>query len=102
MQMLLDAVKLGTLVVFVGDEHQLPCIGAGNCLHDLIASNVFPVFRLKENFRQKGAGTIVQNASLINDGKMPVPNQDDFVVISTSDDNEGYKMLCRLMTAYYR
>lgn len=32
---------------------------------------------------------------------MPVPNQDDFVVISTSDDNEGYKMLCRLMTAYY-
>lgn len=101
MQMLLDAVKLGTLVVFVGDEHQLPCIGAGNCLHDLIASNVFPVFRLKENFRQKGAGTIVQNASLINDGKMPVPNQDDFVVISTSDDNEGYKMLCRLMTAYY-
>lgn len=101
MQMLLDAVKNGTLVIFVGDEHQLPCIGAGNCLHDMIASGVFPVFRLIENFRQKGAGNIISNATRINEGKLPIANQDDFVVITTKDDDEGYKMLCKLMTAYY-
>lgn len=101
MQMLLDAVENGTLVIFVGDEHQLPCIGAGNCLHDMIASEVFPVFRLIENFRQKGAGSIVSNAELINKGEMPILNQDDFIVINTKDDDEGYRMLCKLMTAYY-
>ena len=101
MDMLLEAVKNETLVIFVGDEHQLSCIGAGNCLHDMIASGVFPVFRLVENFRQKGEGSIINNAIRINEGKMPIANQDDFIVVSMKNDEEGYQMLCKLMSAYY-
>ena len=101
MNMLLDAIKPGTMVIFVGDENQLPCIGAGNCLHDMIASGAFPVYRLNENFRQKGDGSIIFNAKRINKGLMPIDNNEDFLLSVVSDDKKGYEMLCRLMSALY-
>ena len=101
MNMLLDAIKPGTLVIFVGDEDQLPCIGAGNCLHDMINSKAFPVYRLIENFRQKGNGKIVSNAKRINKGLLPIENETDFFVYKQKDDTEGYETLCRLMESYY-
>lgn len=101
MNMLLDAIRPGTIVIFIGDEHQLPCIGAGNCLHDMIESGAFSVFRLVENFRQKGDGTIISNAIRINEGELPIPNDNDFIINQVSDDETGYEMLCKLMEAYY-
>jgi len=68
---LLKAVALDTTLILVGDVHQLPSVGAGNVLGDIIASGRFAMVRLKEIFRQASASRIVVNAHRINQGKMP-------------------------------
>ena len=73
---LLKAVAKGTRLVMVGDVDQLPSVGPGNVLRDLVNSDVIPVIRLNEIFRQAGRSRIVTNAHLINRGspaKNPVP-----------------------------
>ena len=72
MQALLRALKPGCRVLFVGDADQLPSVGAGNVLKDMIASGVMPVVRLTEIFRQAQESMIVVNAHRINDGLYPV------------------------------
>lgn len=74
---LLKAIKLGTRIIIVGDVDQLPSVGAGNVLKDLIESDFIKVFRLGEIFRQGKESMIVTNAHLINDGKMPILNKKD-------------------------
>ena len=74
MQSLLRALKPGTRLVMVGDADQLPSVGAGNVLGDLIESGVLPVVRLTEIFRQAGESMIVRNAHRINHGEPPVMN----------------------------
>lgn len=69
---LLKAVAKGTRLVMVGDVDQLPSVGPGNVLRDLVNSDVIPVIRLNEIFRQAGRSRIVTNAHLINRGEMPV------------------------------
>lgn len=56
----------------VGDVDQLPSVGPGNVLRDLVNSDAIPVIRLNEIFRQAGRSRIVTNAHLINRGEMPV------------------------------
>ena len=68
---LLKAVRLGTHVLFVGDVDQLPSVGAGDVLRDLIDSKVAPVTRLNTIFRQAADSKIITNAHLINQGKFP-------------------------------
>ena len=68
---LLRAVPPGAQVVFIGDADQLPSVGPGNFLRDLIGSGVFPVVRLTEIFRQEEGGQIVANAHLIRQGEVP-------------------------------
>lgn len=68
---LLDALPLGCRLVMVGDSDQLPAVGAGNVLHDLIDSGVMPVVELKKVFRQAMKSRIVTNAHDIVAGKMP-------------------------------
>ncbi|MEG2005368.1 MAG: AAA family ATPase, partial [Bilophila sp.] len=68
---LLKATPLGATVVFVGDIHQLPSVGPGNVLRDLIASGAMPVVELVEVFRQAAASEIICNAHLINKGEIP-------------------------------
>ncbi len=68
---LLKAVALHTTLILVGDVHQLPSVGAGNVLGDIISSGRFAVVRLKEIFRQAAASRIIVNAHRINQGKMP-------------------------------
>jgi len=101
MEMLLLAVKDTCRVLFVGDEHQLPSVGPGNCLHDMIASGVFPVYRLTENFRQNGTGTIVDNADRILAGNLPVANDTDFRIIKCQDDTDGFETLKSVIKEYY-
>ena len=68
---LLKAAPLGATIVFVGDVHQLPSVGPGNVLGDLIASGAMPVVELVEVFRQAAESEIVCNAHLINRGELP-------------------------------
>jgi len=72
MRALLRAVKPGARLVLVGDADQLPSVGAGNVLKDLIASDVVPVVKLTEIFRQAAQSNIVMNAHRINKGEYPV------------------------------
>ena len=77
MNNLLKAVKRGTRLVLVGDVDQLPSVGAGNVLSDIIDSNTIKTIRLDAIFRQSAGSIIVQNAHLINNGQMPVYNKKD-------------------------
>ncbi len=74
MQALLDGLKKGTRLILVGDSDQLPSVGAGNVLADMIESGTFPTVRLNQIFRQESQSTIVTNAHRINNGEMPVVN----------------------------
>ncbi|MCX7966013.1 MAG: AAA family ATPase, partial [Syntrophorhabdaceae bacterium] len=67
----LKAVKTETTVIFVGDVDQLPSVGAGNILKDLIDSGVIHTVRLDEIFRQSKESMIIVNAHRINKGEMP-------------------------------
>ena len=71
MNQLLKKVLRGTRVVLVGDIDQLPSVGAGNVLADIIASGVVPVVKLTEIYRQTELSKIVTNAHAINHGQMP-------------------------------
>lgn len=77
MHNLLKAIKLGTRLIIVGDVDQLPSVGAGNVLKDLIESNFIKVVRLNDIFRQGKESMIVTNAHKINNGEMPQTNRKD-------------------------
>ncbi|MDR2515439.1 MAG: ATP-dependent RecD-like DNA helicase [Christensenellaceae bacterium] len=69
---LLRALKPGTRLVLVGDADQLPSVGAGNVLRDIIVSGSLPVARLTQVFRQAAQSQIITNAHRINAGEMPL------------------------------
>ncbi|MEO1272079.1 MAG: ATP-dependent RecD-like DNA helicase, partial [Myxococcota bacterium] len=71
MRSLLRAVPSGSRLILVGDVDQLPSVGPGNVLSDLIRSGVIPVCRLTEVFRQAAQSAIVRNAHAINKGRYP-------------------------------
>ena len=75
MRSLLRAVEPGTRLILVGDSDQLPSVGAGNVLGDILASGVVPAVRLTDIFRQSEASRIVTNAHRINHGQMPLLNE---------------------------
>jgi exodeoxyribonuclease V alpha subunit len=68
---LLKAIPLGATVIFVGDVHQLPSVGPGNVLKDVISSGVVDVAELHEVFRQAQESDIITNAHKINAGEVP-------------------------------
>lgn len=71
MNSLLKAIPSGMRLILVGDIDQLPSVGAGNVLRDIIDSGQFPVVRLTRIFRQSAESRIIMNAHRVNDGKMP-------------------------------
>ena len=71
MHALLRAFPKTSALIMVGDVDQLPSVGPGNALRDLIESGVVPVVRLTEVFRQAASSKIITNAHLIRQGKMP-------------------------------
>ncbi|MDD3268058.1 MAG: ATP-dependent RecD-like DNA helicase [Syntrophomonadaceae bacterium] len=71
MYQLLRAVPLQAILILVGDVNQLPSVGPGNVLSDLIGSGRFALVELKEIFRQSRRSRIVSNAHRINEGKLP-------------------------------
>jgi len=87
MESLLRAVKPGARLILIGDSDQLPSVGAGNLLCDIIDSDVFPTIKLKEIFRQAGESLIITNAHSINDGEYPnlTTKNNDFFFIERSE-----------------
>ena len=75
MRSLLRAVSPETQLIFVGDADQLPSVGPGNILGDMILSGVIPQVRLTEIFRQESQSMIILNAHRINRGEMPLLNR---------------------------
>ncbi|MCR5591879.1 MAG: ATP-dependent RecD-like DNA helicase [Lachnospiraceae bacterium] len=84
---LLSALVPGTRLIMVGDTDQLPSVGPGSVLKDIISSGCFPVTKLDKIFRQDEASDIIVNAHLINAGTMPkLDNKSsDFFMLKRSD-----------------
>ena len=94
---LLKAIAPGTRLIFVGDQDQLPSVGPGNILKDMIHSGYIPTVKLKRIFRQAEESQIVMNAHRINQGQMPdlKNNQKDFFFVRRY---EGEQILSELIT----
>ncbi len=87
---LLKALTQGMRLVLVGDTDQLPSVGAGNVLHDIIDSNCFPVTTLDKNFRQSDDSRIIENAHKIKKGEhLEIKNDSkDFFFIAHNTNRE--------------
>lgn len=96
---LLEAVAFGTKLILIGDSDQLPSVGPGNVLSDLIQSNQFPITRLSEVYRQKEDSQIITNSVLIKNGNMPVLNAEhgNFYFISENNANKSAEIIVDLM-----
>ena len=93
MSALLRAVKPGARVILIGDADQLPSVGAGNVLHDLLECGRFTTIRLDEIFRQAQKSLIVTNAHMINHGEVPrldVKDNDFFFLPRSSDEDIAF------------
>lgn len=95
---LLRAVKLESKLIMVGDSNQLPSVGAGNVLRDLISTNIIPTVELKEIFRQAAESLIITNAHKIVHGEMPEleNRKKDFFFMPTASDEETAKLVIDL------
>lgn len=95
---LLKAIPAGCRLILVGDVDQLPSVGAGNVLRDVIASGVIPCVRLHTIFRQASESMIIVNAHRINQGKFPVYNspRKDFFFISEDDPEKVARIIADL------
>ena len=99
MAALLDALPSGVRLIIVGDADQLPPVGAGNVLRDILASERIGYARLTEIYRQAAESLIVTNAHRINSGEMPVTNAEEgnFFLYKKGDEIsvcETIKELC--------
>jgi exodeoxyribonuclease V alpha subunit len=98
---LVRALPRHAAFVLVGDVDQLPSVGPGSVLKDIIASDRFPVTLLNEIFRQAGDSAIVVNAHAVNRGEMPVTGQpgsgSDFFIIEEDDPEKAVDSILRLV-----
>ena len=98
---LMKAVPDDMTVIMVGDTDQLPSVGAGNVLNDIIASERVPVVKLRRIFRQAQGSRIVMNAHRINQGKgidMANGNASDFFYIETTTPEDTLDKILELVT----
>lgn len=101
MYSLLKAIPNHARVVFVGDINQLPSVGPGNVLKDIISSSTIPVTMLNEIFRQAAGSRIITNAHKINSGNFPdISNQagSDFFFVESLEPEQVLKDIVGLVT----
>ena len=98
-QALLKAISPGTRLILVGDVNQLPSVGPGQVLRDIMGSGVFPMVVLQKIFRQAGESDIVVNAHHINKGEqIALDNKSkDFFLLERNDVNVIYKHMIQLI-----
>ncbi len=99
-QALLKAVMVGTRLIMVGDVNQLPSVGPGQVLQDIMNSGRFPMVVLEKIFRQAGESDIVWNAHRIHAGQEPALDNKsrDFFFLERNDTNVIYKHMIQLIT----
>ena len=97
---LLRAISHGTSLILVGDADQLPSVGPGNVLRDIIKSDGVYTIRLTEIFRQARESMIVMNAHRINNGKFPILNQKDkdFFLLNRNSPEKIIETIIELCT----
>jgi len=97
---LLKALKLSCRIILVGDSDQLPSIGAGNVLGDILSSEAFPSIRLKKIFRQAEKSKIITNAhAIINNEKADFDSKDsDFFFLQRNDKYSALETVIDLVT----
>lgn len=100
MSCLLKALPRDARVILVGDKDQLPSVGAGNVLGDILKSEIFPVTMLTKIYRQSDDSLIISNAHMINNGVMPVIDNSskDFFFEQKSDLNDIHKTIIDMVT----
>ena len=100
MSSLLTALPRDARLVLVGDKDQLPSVGAGNVLGDMLKSEVFPVAMLTKIYRQTDDSLIISNAHLINNGVMPVIDNSskDFFFEQKTELNEIHSTIIDMVT----
>ena len=102
MNRLLAAVADNTALILVGDVDQLPSVGPGSVLADIIESRALPTIRLTEIFRQAATSRIIVNAHRINKGEMPLRSEKeeitDFYFIPSETPEDIYKKLLHVVT----
>ncbi len=101
MRNLLLAIKPQTGVIFVGDVDQLPAVGPGNVLSDIIGSGIVPVIELQKIYRQEGESLIIYNAHKVRDGQFPYigkPKNNDFFFIEKNEPEEVVDLILNLLT----
>lgn len=98
MEALCRAIKPGARLILIGDADQLPSVGAGNVLCDIIESERFATVKLKEIFRQAGESLIVTNAHAINHGEYPnlSANKSDFFFVGRERDDDIARTVAEL------
>ncbi len=96
---LLRALPSDCRVVLVGDVDQLPSVGPGNVLMDVIASNAVPTVRLRTVFRQAAESGIIRNAHRINSGENPEFNADDFFFVERPEAERAIGTVVELVTS---
>lgn len=96
----LNAVPDGCRIILVGDTDQLPAVGPGSVLKDIIRSQKIPAIRLDEIFRQAQTSMIIQNAHIINAGRLPDLRKQysDFVFYELNDDTSVTQKILDLCT----
>jgi len=100
MQSLVRAIPTAGGLLVVGDVDQLPSVGPGQVLSDLIESSAVPVVRLTEIFRQSSESTIIVNAHAVNHGVMPeLDTRDgDFYFVAAKDPEDGQRKALKVVT----
>lgn len=90
---LLSAIKSGATLLLYGDEDQLEAVGAGSILHDLIASSVFEIYRLKTSYRQEDHNSIFKNIKKIKQGDTALVLDDNFQVYDIQEHHDFERVL---------
>lgn len=98
---LLDCTQESCRLVFVGDHAQLPSVGPGNVLRNLIESGAFPTVKLDRIFRQEDTSGIVYAAHAIHAGNMPETDK-DFRLISRSSEDQVMETVCGIAERFYK
>jgi exodeoxyribonuclease V alpha subunit len=101
MNNLLKAVPNGAHFLLVGDTDQLPSVGAGNVLSDIVNSETVPVVRLEQIFRQGSDSAIIVNAHRINQGQLPLVSREikDFFFFAEDDTEKCSELLVDLVSS---
>lgn len=93
---LLEAIKPNSSIILLGDPNQLPSIGAGNVLADLLSCKAIPRVELEYIYRQGEDSSIAANAYRVLKGEKLIGNNEDFVIISERNEQDAYKRVLEL------